>query len=395
MSDAVSFIWTDDYLMYDFGPQHPLKPIRVKLTVELARAVGLFDLPNVTVLPPRDATRAQLERVHAPEYLDAVEHISHNFQGPYHDYGWGVGIGDNPAFPGMHEASALVCGGGIVAAEQVWHGGAQHSWYPAGGLHHAMRDRASGFCIYDDPAVSIAWLLDNGASKVAYVDVDVHHGDGVQAAFYDDPRVLTISLHESGYFLFPGTGFVDEVGVGEAEGTSVNVPLPPYTHDDAWRAAFERVVPPLIEAFAPDVLFTQLGCDTHATDPLAHLALTTRTYRWTASMLHEIAHRFAGGRWIATGGGGYQIFSVVPRAWTMYAAELAGATETLPEQLPEAWMQHATREGATDLYPAFMDPKVAIPQARMLEASEGAEKAADDVVARIFPYYGIRGRRSG
>jgi acetoin utilization protein AcuC len=387
MSDAVSLVWTDDYIAYDFGPQHPLKPIRVKLTVELARACGLLDLPNVSVLEPRAATRAELETVHTPKYIDAVTKIGDNFRGAFSDYGWQIGTGDNPAFPKMHEASALVAGGAIVGAEAVWRGRAQHTFVPAGGLHHAMADHAWGFCIYNDPALAIRWLLDNGASRVAYVDVDVHHGDGVQAAFYDEPRVLTISLHESGDFLFPGTGFVDEIGTGNAEGTKVNVPLPPYTDDDAYRPAFQRIVPPLIEKFAPDVLVTQLGCDTHATDPLAHLALSTRTYAWLAEMFHAIAHEACDGRWLATGGGGYQIFSVVPRAWTIYFAELAAGE--LPEEIPPEWRELARSAGARELPELFEDPIVLLPPGKADEVRERARASAEETAARIFPYYGL------
>ena len=186
-----------------------------------------------------------------------------------------------------------------------------------------MPSRASGFCVYDDPAVAIAWLLEQGVPRVAYVDVDVHHGDGVQAIFYDDPRVLTVSIHQSGDTLFPGTGFVSERGRGDAEGTKVNVPLWPGATDEAWLTAFREVVPPLVQAFGPDVLVTQLGCDTHATDPLAQLRLTTRAYRETASMLHGLAHEVTEGRWVATGGGGYQWARVVPRAWTIAFAEMS------------------------------------------------------------------------
>ena len=319
MSDRVALVWDDAFEAYDFGPQHPLKPIRVVLTVALVRACGLDALPNVSAVIPRSATRAELETIHDPAYIDAVERISGEVGDPYGNYGWGIGTGDDPAFAGMHDASARVAGASITAADAVWSNTVEHAFNPAGGLHHAMADHASGFCIYNDPAIAIRWLLDHGAARVAYIDVDVHHGDGVQAAFYDDRRVLTVSLHESGHFLFPGTGFPDEVGRGGAEGTKVNVSLPPYTYDDAYRAAFERVVPPLVEAFKPDVLVTQLGCDTHATDPLAHFALTTKTYRYLARALHDLAHSTAGGKWVATGGGGYQIYAVVPRAWTILA----------------------------------------------------------------------------
>jgi acetoin utilization protein AcuC len=251
-----------------------------------------------------------------------------------------------------------------------------------------MADHAWGFCIYNDPAVAIRWLLDNGCDRVAYVDVDVHHGDGVQAAFYEDPRVLTISLHESGYFLFPGTGFPDETGRGDGEGTSVNVALPPYTFHDAYRMAFERIVPPLVEAFRPHVLFTQLGCDTHATDPLAHFALTTRTYRWLAPIFHRLAHDVCGGRWVATGGGGYQIFGVVPRAWTLYFGEMTGAG--MPEDVPDEWLARARTEGGCDLPTTFSDPEVSLPEDRREAAFAGAHAAAEETVARVFGAYGLR-----
>jgi acetoin utilization protein AcuC len=205
-----------------------------------------------------------------------------------------------------------------------------------------MPERASGFCVYDDPAIAVAWLLDRGVERIAYVDVDVHHGDGPQTIFYGDPRVLTISIHESGRYLFPGTGFTDERGAGEAEGTKVNVPLPPYASDEAWLRAFREVVPSLVREWSPDVLVTQLGCDTHHTDPLAHLALSTRAYRDAAKVLHELAHDAAGGRWVATGGGGYQWARVVPRAWTIYFAEMV--ERAVPDEVPPGWLALATEK---------------------------------------------------
>jgi len=387
LSERVAVVWDDDYLAYDFGMKHPLKPIRVKLAVELSRACGLLDLPNVTIVRPRAAARAELLTVHLPEYVDAVESISTLDPSPYADYGWGIGVSDNPAFAHMHDASALIAGGSIVAAEAVWSGSAEHAFNPAGGLHHAMADHAWGFCVYNDPAIAIRWLLDNGASRVAYVDVDVHHGDGVQAAFFGDPRVLTISLHETGEYLFPGTGFVGEMGRGDAEGTKVNVPLPPFTSDDPYRAAFERVVPPLLEAFRPEVLVTQLGCDTHATDPLADLALTTRSYRYLAEAFHRLAHDVCGGRWVAVGGGGYQIYEVVPRAWTIYLAEIVGGS--VPEMIPAEWVDLARSKGAQVLPTRFDDPRVVLPAGRREEAAERARRSADETAARIFPFFGI------
>jgi len=388
VSERVAVTWDDSLAAYDFGPQHPLKPIRVKLTVELCRAYGLLDRSNVDVIAPRFATREELELVHTPRYIDAVETISLTATEPFRHYGWGIGIGDNPAFRGMHEASAHVAGASLVAAQAVATGKAQHAFNPAGGLHHAMPDRASGFCIYDDPAIAIHWLLDQG-ERVAYIDVDVHHGDGPQFIFYDEPRVLTISLHESGEYLFPGTGFPDEVGEKDAEGTKVNVALPPLTDDPAYRAAFDRVVPPLVESFKPTIIVTQLGCDTHATDPLAHLALVTQTYRWLAAILHELAHRVSGGRWLALGGGGYQIYTVVPRAWTIYLAEISGAE--LDDELPGSWRELALQAGAPAELPRLLaDPAVQAPAGRIEQARAEAVAATERTVAKVFPYHGIR-----
>jgi acetoin utilization protein AcuC len=322
---------------YDHGPEHPLKPVRVFLTRELIAAYGLLDGPAEEV-PARVATDAELALVHTDRYVEAVRAAGNGEPGDWWTFGFGPG--DNPIFPGMHEASARVAGGSLVAAEAVLSGHADHAFNPAGGLHHAMPERASGFCVYDDPAIAIAWLLARGVERIAYVDVDVHHGDGPQAIFYRDPRVLTISIHESGRYLFPGTGFTDEWGAGEAEGTKVNVPLPPYTSDEAWLRAFREVVPPLVREWSPDVLVTQLGCDSHHTDPLAHLALSTRAYREAGRVLHELAHDAARGRWVATGGGGYQWARVVPRAWTIYFAEMV--EREVPDRLPQGWLALAT-----------------------------------------------------
>ena len=335
MSGRAGLILAPEARIYDLGPQHPFRPERVLFTWDLIRACGLLEIPSVEVLPGRTATDEELLLVHTPEFVDATRRAGHGEDGPWSRFGYGPG--DNPIFPNMHEAGALVVGATIAAAEAVLDGSMAHAFNAAGGLHHAMPSRASGFCVYDDPAAVIAWMLGQGVERVAYVDVDVHHGDGPQEIFYADPRVLTISLHESGEYLFPGTGFVSERGEGKAEGTKVNVPLHPGTGDDAWLEAFREVVPPLLRRWKPDVLVTQLGCDTHATDPLAHLRLTTRAYREAAKMFHDLAHEVTEGRWIATGGGGYQWARVVPRAWTLYFAEMAGAE--LPDHLPESWLE--------------------------------------------------------
>jgi acetoin utilization protein AcuC len=236
--------------------------------------------------------------------------------------------------------------------------------------------------VYDDPAMAIAWLLERDVHPIAYVDVDVHHGDGVQAIFYDDPRVLTVSIHESGEYLFPGTGFVYERGGGGAEGTKVNVPLHPGTTDEAWLTVLREVVPPVVRAWKPKVLVTQLGADTHHSDPLAHLRLTTRAYREAARVLHDVAHEAAGGRWVATGGGGYQWARVVPRAWTLYFAEMCGVE--LPDALPEGWIEMVEFETRSAVPTTFSEEP---PGADRLDAE--TEGILEQVRRTAFPFFGL------
>jgi acetoin utilization protein AcuC len=336
MSRSVRVLWDDRLIGYNFGPSHPLAPVRVDLTMRLARELGVLDLLDVAPAPSADERVLRL--VHEADYLQAVRRASADPDDT--DVYRGLGTGDNPTFAGMHEASALVAGQSVAAAEAVWSGGAEHAINIAGGLHHAMPGTASGFCIYNDPALAIARLLELGVQRVAYVDVDVHHGDGVQAIFYDDPRVLTISLHETGQLLFPGTGFPDETGGPNAPGSSVNVALPPGTADAGWLRAFHAVVPQLLHAFEPQILVTQHGCDSHVLDPLAHLALTVDGQHAAYAELHRLAHELTGGRWVVTGGGGYAIVEVVPRAWTRLLAEVAGSPVDPATPTPDGWRAH-------------------------------------------------------
>jgi acetoin utilization protein AcuC len=354
VSDRVELVrYGEGVPLYDHGQGHPMRPERFLLTYDLIAAYGLLDRVGVVEVQARPATDDELRLVHTPDYVAAVRGAGRGGRGLEEH---GFGSPDNPVFPHMHEAAAQVTGATLVAAEAVLSGRAHHAFNPSGGLHHAMPARASGFCVYDDPAVAIAWLLERGVSRVAYVDVDVHHGDGPQAIFYGDPRVLTISLHQDGRTLFPGTGAVEETGSGDAIGTSVNVPLPPMTGDDDWLRAFGEVVPPLVEAFRPEVLVTQLGCDSHHSDPLANLSLTIAAYRQAAVVLHDLAHRVCGGRWVATGGGGYQWARVVPRAWTTYFAEMAGVE--LADELPADWVAQARAEAGQAVPRLLADPPI-------------------------------------
>jgi acetoin utilization protein AcuC len=345
---GTAVVWSEDLLGYDLG-DHPLDPIRVRLTMALARELGVLDRPGVRLLTPKPADDATLTRVHDPGYLAAVRAAPDD---PYFR-GWGLNTPDNPVFDHMHEASALVTGATVAAAEAVWRGEARRAVNVAGGLHHAMPARASGFCVYNDPAVAITRLLDLGAERIAYVDVDVHHGDGVQAIFWDDPRVLTISLHETPLALFPGTGFPSETGGEGAQGTAVNVALPPSTNDSGWLRAFHAVVPAVLRAYRPQVLFSQCGADAHALDPLADLRLSVDGQRASYLAIRALADELCEGRWIATGGGGYALVEAVPRAWTHLLAAATGepldpATITPPKwrAMAKAALDRRSRPGA-------------------------------------------------
>ena len=333
-------VYDESLTSYNFGPAHPMNPIRVDLTVGLANELGVFkQLPQ---LPAPDATEDDLATVHTPALIEAVMSTSKDPSRANLEFG--LGSEDNPIFRNMHQASRHVVGASIEAARQVWTGQVDHAANIAGGLHHAMPDRASGFCVYNDVAVAIRWLLDHGAEKVAYVDVDVHHGDGVEQIFYDDPRVLTISLHETGQMLFPGTGFPADAGGPDALGSAVNVALPPGTSDAGWLRAFHAVVPALLREFAPDVLVTQQGCDSHRDDPLAHLALSVDGQRASYLALHDLAHEVAGGRWVAFGGGGYAVVDVVPRAWTHLLAVVSGSPLPPDMDTPSAWREQVLEQ---------------------------------------------------
>ncbi len=346
-SDRTVAIWHDGYCGYDFG-EHPLDPVRLELTWALAGELGVLE--HLTVVTPEPASDALLETVHDPAYIAAVKAAPDD---PFFR-GWGLNTSDNPVFPQMHQAAALITGGTVEAARQVHSGEALHAVNIGGGLHHAMRDHAAGFCVYNDPAIAICWLLDQGLERVAYVDLDVHHGDGVEAAFWDDPRVLTVSVHQSPLSLFPGTGFPEETGGSQAAGTAVNLALPPGTGDDGWLRAVEAVVPGAVRAFAPQLLLTQCGADAHRVDPLADLAITIDAQRTAYAQQHALAHELCDGRWLVTGGGGYGLVEVVPRAWTHLLAEAAHHPVPPATETPEHWRTLAAQRVPGSRVPTTM-----------------------------------------
>ncbi|WP_458117185.1 acetoin utilization protein AcuC [Arthrobacter sp. D2-10] len=325
-------------LAYNFGAHHPMNPQRLDLTARLVSALGLFDLPQVTVEIPEVADDASLLTVHDAAYVRAVKEAGENPEDA--DESAGFGSDDTPAFVGMHDASARLVGGSLAAAEALLTGTAQHAVNFGGGMHHAGRARASGFCIYNDAAAAVQRLLDRGVERVLYLDVDAHHGDGTEQIFWDDNRVMTISLHETGMSLFPGTGFSNEIGGPAAAGFAVNVALPTTTGDSGFLRAFHAVVPQLTAAFKPDVIVSQHGCDSHVEDPLTNLRLSVDAQHAAALAVRDLASEHCGGRWIATGGGGYNITSVVPRSWTLLTAIAAGADISLTTPVPVPWRSY-------------------------------------------------------
>ncbi len=379
----VSVVYSDEVWRYEMSASHPLRPVRWKRAFDLIAAAGLTKAPNVSIIPPRPATDDEIKLGHSADYLSAVKAMSSGLNspaGPSH----GFGPGDNPVYGGMYEANALTSGGTMVAAQAIADGSTDVAFNFAGGhQHHAMSDRASGFGVFNDTVMAARWLANQGM-RVAYIDIDCHHGDGVQASFYGSQEVLTISLHESGQFLFPGTGNVKESGRDAGHGYSVNVPLAPHTSDAAYLDAFEAVVPPLVKAFKPDVVFTQLGVDTHFLDPITHLQLTVQGHAAVVRRLRELAAE--NGRWLAVGGGGYDL-GAVARAWTVDLAIMAGVTLSadLPALVPES--------PSVTTYADDLEPTEGLVE---MQVRNFNERSVAQVHEEIFPHFGLTqgGRRS-
>jgi len=383
--DRAALIWSPELAAYDLGDAHPLNPLRLVLTVELMQALGLLD-PGV-VISPREATEAELLLVHSGGYIEAVRHAG-DWASDFRP-AMGLGTEDNPVYPGMHEVAALTCGATILGIEEVLSGRRGRTFSIAGGMHHAHRNRAAGFSVYNDAAVGIAVAREKRPGlRVLYVDIDAHHGDGVHEAFAGSPDVLTISIHQSGVSAFPGTGFPGEIGYGPGAGFSANVPLPPFATDECFALAFDEVVAPLARAFRPDVVVAQLGVDAHHADPQTDLGLTLPGYRSLVRGLMGLADELCEGRLAALGGGGYHIVEVVPLAWAWVLAELMG--RDIADEVPEAWLAPVRSRlgfepphsmGARDRFdspPETADNVLALTAERVREVREA-----------VFPYHGL------
>ena len=383
MPDLPLLVFGPRSTTYDFGPSHPLTPRRFGPAIDLLQLLGAE--PG---LAPEPASDEELLACHGRRYIEVVKRFSEFDLDPWAEAEAGIGPGDDPPFHGMHEAAASVAGGSLRAMDAILRGDLLHAFHPGGGLHHAMPSRAAGFCIYNDVALAIARARAAGL-RVMYIDLDVHHGDGVEAIHADDPGVLTVSIHETGRYLFPGTGFAWEIGEGPAQGTVVNVPLEPETGEGAWWTIVSSLLPEFAAAFEPDIVVSQHGCDTHATDPLAHLNMTTTAMGRAARLVDELAHEWADGRWLATGGGGYGVYRVVPRSWSH--VWLAGAHLEVPPLIPAEWRgrwsAEAARYGDKSLPETFDDPPNAgLPLTPSQAAAEAQSRAvAADVRESVLP----------
>lgn len=396
VSTATAVVWDESLLQYRFSAAHPMAPVRLDLTHRLSEALGLLDRPGVRLITPEVASDELLATVHDPEYIRAVQAASAG--GSAGDAARGLGTEDNPVFPHIHEASARILGGSVAAAQALGTGQVRRAVNYAGGLHHAGRDRASGFCIYNDCAAAIQRLLDLGARRVAYVDLDAHHGDGVESIFWGDPRVLTVSVHESGISLFPGTGFANDAGGPEARGTAVNVGLPAGTGDAGFLRAVHAVVPQLLQAFGPDYLVTQHGCDGHDQDPLTNLRMSVEGQRQLVLDAADWARDYADDRWLATGGGGYSPFSVVPRTWTHLVAAVTGQPVRGNTRIPDSWREYAARaaglapEDGMEGIPTQMADGVDVWWRSWEVGYDPSDPVDQSIMAtrkEIFPYHGL------
>ncbi|GAA1404567.1 acetoin utilization protein AcuC [Glutamicibacter uratoxydans] len=331
-------MWDEQYLKYKFSDWHPMHPCRLDLTHRLSDQLEVFNAPNVSLAPPEVAEDAVLATVHEQSYIDQVRKVSADPTLVAEEFG--LGTEDDPVFAGMHEAAARIVGGSVIAAEAIMDERTVRAVNFAGGMHHAARSKASGFCIYNDAAAAIFRMLERGAQRIVYIDVDAHHGDGTESIFWDDERVLTISIHESGLSLFPGTGFANEIGGKNAEGSAVNIAIPAMTGDAGWLRAFHAVIPQLVRAFKPEIIVSQHGCDAHRDDDMTNLKLSVDAQRQAALDISQLADELCEGRWLATGGGGYNVTGVVPRTWTHLTAIAAGKPIPLRTYVPETFRRH-------------------------------------------------------
>lgn len=383
MKQEAAYIFSPEQLKYKFREDHPFNQHRLSITNDLLMKIGALD--SSEIIPARMATLDELLLIHSEEYIQAVVGASEGQSRLSFRTTYGIGTEDTPVFPQMHDAAAWLVGGTLTAVDQVFEHGYKHALNLGGGLHHGFRGKASGFCIYNDSSIAIEYIRKKYQAKVLYIDTDAHHGDGVQWAFYDSPDVCTLSLHESGRFLFPGTGHVNERGHGEGLGYSFNIPFEAFTEDESWLLAYKAAMREVVEYFKPDVILTQNGADSHYYDPLTHLCGTMKMFQEIPKLAHELAHEYCDGKWIAVGGGGYDIWRVVPRAWSYIWLEMSEQTDKALSPIPVSWINQWKEEAPVTLPVDWHDPKGMYPD--IPRKNEIIEKNERTLLKALKPIY--------
>jgi acetoin utilization protein AcuC len=384
MSKQSIFIHSPKVEEYKFNDNHPFNQKRVSTTKELLE--HNLSLDHSQIVEPRIATDEELALFHDPAFIQAIKNASVGEINEEVSASYGIGTEDTPIFPNMHEASARLVGGTLTAVDYVMNEKADHALHLGGGLHHGFKGKASGFCVYNDIAVAIKYLQEKYKLKVLYVDTDAHHGDGVQMAFYDDPTVCTLSIHETGRYLFPGTGNIFEKGYGEGYGYSFNVPLDAFTEDESFLEAYEIALNEIAAYFKPDIIVTQNGADAHYLDPLTHLSCTMKIYEAIPKLAHKIAHQYCQGRWIAVGGGGYDVWRVVPRAWSMIWLEMTEQSANYHRNIPMEWIDKWQSKAPVPLPTSWFDSTSLVkPIPRKAEITEKNSQTLSKALSHIRP----------
>lgn len=382
MKDQPAFVYSNELLTYRFGNHHPFNQFRLTLTIDLLKSVEMLN--DSHIIKPRKATEEEISLFHDKRYIEAVKAAGNGELSEIQAENFGLGTEDTPIFHNMHEASSWLVGGTLSAVDYVMNGNGNHALHLGGGLHHGFQGKASGFCIYNDCAIAIKYIREKYNARVLYIDTDAHHGDGVQWAFYDDPNVCTLSIHETGRYLFPGTGNVNERGIGQGFGYSFNVPLDAFTEDESFLEAYKRTSTEIAEYFKPDIILTQNGADAHYYDPLTHLSCTTKIYREIPKVAHQLAHQYCNGKWIAVGGGGYDIWRVVPRAWSFIWLEMNEKNDNVYGELPKEWIDKWQNKTSLPLPKNWDDAKdIYPPIPRKLEIEEKNRKVVDQLLSFI------------
>lgn len=334
------YVYDDALLKYRFNDTHPFNQMRLKLTTDLLTDAGYLNAYDI--VKPRIATDEELSLVHSEDYINAVKAAGNNELSSEDLAKYGLDSDDTPSFKNMHEKCAALVGATLTAVDLVMTNQTKKALSLAGGLHHGFSGKASGFCVYNDTAIACEYIAQKYGKTVLYIDTDAHHGDGVQWTFYNRKDIVTYSIHETGRYLFPGTGSATERGTEDGFGFAVNLPIDAFTEDESFLDVFKTSAEKVIQTFKPDVILSQNGVDAHYRDPMTHLTLTSKAYEEIPRFVSRMADKYTDGSWIAVGGGGYNIWQVVPRMWSqvwLAMKDIDAPSGRLPDHFIETYKE--------------------------------------------------------